>query len=46
MRRWVVVTGKGDAYVTSAHSAAQASNAFNKRWPGKEVAQVYEVEEF
>ncbi len=46
MRRWVIVTGKGEGFVTSACSAAQASNRFSKRYPGAEVAQVYEVTEF
>lgn len=45
MRRWVIVTGKGDAYVTFARSAAQASNYFQRKFPGLTVAQVFEAAE-
>jgi hypothetical protein len=45
MRRWVIMTGKGDAYITSAISASAAVAHFNVCWPGLEVASVFEVTE-
>jgi hypothetical protein len=40
---WVIVTGKGEAYIINAPSAAMATTRFQKSRPGAQVAQCYEV---
>jgi len=46
MRRWVIMSGKGEAFVTSARSAYHAVTLFNARYKSTEVASVYEATEF
>ncbi len=40
---WVIVTGKGDAYIINGPSAAIAITQFHKHRPGAEVAQCFEA---
>jgi hypothetical protein len=46
MKRWVITTGKGEVYITSAFSAYKAMTAFNKRFAGLEIASIVEAIEF
>lgn len=45
-RRWVIITGRGDSYVTFAQSAHMAMEKFQKRWAGLEIASCFEATEF
>lgn len=40
---WVIVTGKGSAYIVNAPSAAMAVTRFQKKFPGHEVCQCFEA---
>jgi len=46
MRSWVIITGKGEAYTTVAHSAPQALTKFRRRYPGLEVSSIVETIDF
>jgi len=40
---WVIVTGKGLAYIVNAPSASMAITRFQKLRPGSDVAQCFEA---
>lgn len=40
---WVIVTGKGDAFIIGAPSAAMAITRFHKHRPGVQVGQCFEA---
>lgn len=40
---WVVLTGKGDAFIVGTASASMAITRFQKHFPGTEVAQCFQA---
>lgn len=40
---WVIVTGKGSAYIVDAPNANMATTRFQKRYPGDSVGQCFEA---